>query len=115
MASEMPESGSNITVDDLFEGWLSMPSMGNLFEAHIWETSEHRSESLEISKKQQAATFSPACRDLDTNREGQLRLCEIPPTTLVDVNNFQGHLKNLKTPLQTVQLHASEGDIKSHA
>lgn len=38
----MPESESNIIEDDLFEGWMSMPSMKNLFEANIWETSEHR-------------------------------------------------------------------------
>lgn len=111
----MPESESNIIEDDLFEGWMSMPSMKNLFEANIWETSEHRSESSKLQKKQQVATFNPTCRDLDTNREGQLHLCEIPSTTSVDINNFQDLLKHLKTPLPTVQSHASEGDTKSHA
>jgi hypothetical protein len=115
MSSEMPESESNIIVDDFFEGWLSMPSMGNLFKGDIWATSEHHSDNLKIQKRQEAAALNPTLLVLDTNRDGQSRLCEIPPKTKVDVNNFQDLLKHLKPPLPKVQLYASDGHIKSHA
>jgi hypothetical protein len=115
MTSEIPESESNITVSDLFEGWMSMPSMGNLFEADIWETSVQRSDSSKKQQNKEAAAFDQARNHLDTIMEDQSQLCEIPPNNSLDVNNFQDLFKHLKIPMPTVRPHASEGDTKSHA
>ena len=114
MTSKLPESEPNTNVDDPFEGWMPMPSMGDIFKADIWETSEHQSGSSRKPKIQDAIEFNPICGDLDTNREGQSRLCEIPFTTSVDINEFPDLFQHLKIPLPTVQSHASEGDTKSH-
>ncbi|KAH7394734.1 hypothetical protein BKA66DRAFT_567098 [Pyrenochaeta sp. MPI-SDFR-AT-0127] len=45
MSAEAMDSASNIMIDDFFEGWLSIPSMRNLFEEDFWEASKHQSDN----------------------------------------------------------------------
>lgn len=74
-------------VDDIFDGWLEVPSMGDFLRGQSKAPSEGQAYNLSNDPQQHAnASTGSTPLGLDANNANQLQLCEPLPHLLVMIH-----------------------------